>query len=64
MAMSKLNENVHADQNPFRTAFFKSMFSFREKWIMPMLNIFSTFQHLSHYVDTFKMTKGLAKPLK
>jgi hypothetical protein len=30
LAMNKLNENANSNQNPFRTAFYKSMVSFRE----------------------------------
>lgn len=57
MAMRKLNENVHADQNPFRTAFFKSMFSFREKMdyadVKYFLN-FSALESLCRYIQDDK----------
>ena len=46
LAMNKLNENVKSNQNPFRTAFYKSMVSFRENMNYADVNYFLNFSAL------------------
>lgn len=54
LAMKKLQENIESDQNPFRTAFYKSMFSFREHMdyadVKYFLN-FSALESLCRYIQ-------------
>lgn len=46
LAMRKLAENVKSDQNPFRTAFYKSMVSFRESMSYVDVDYFLNFSAL------------------
>lgn len=62
LAMRKLTENVKSDQNPFRTAFYKSMVSFRESMsyvdVDYFLN-FSALESLCRYIQNdFKPGKA------
>ncbi|MEB7828551.1 hypothetical protein NGK27_14955 [Klebsiella quasipneumoniae] len=54
LAINKLSDNITADQNPFRTAFFKSMFSFRENINYVDVNYylsFSALESLCRYIQ-------------
>lgn len=54
LAMKKLTENVNSDQNPFRTAFYKSMISFRENMDYVDVDYFLTFsalESLCRYIE-------------
>ncbi|ENF2906863.1 hypothetical protein ACRFDE_003218 [Escherichia coli] len=54
LAMDKLHRNINSHQNPFRTAFYKSIFSFRERMdyvdVKYFLN-FSALESLCRYID-------------
>lgn len=62
LAINKLSDNITADQNPFRTAFFKSMFSFRENINYVDVNYylsFSALESLCRYIqDDYKSRKA------
>lgn len=62
LAINKLSDNITADQNPFRTAFFKSMFSFRENINYVDVNYylsFSALESLCRYIqDDYKSPKA------
>ncbi|MCP6512767.1 hypothetical protein NV951_06045 [Klebsiella pneumoniae] len=61
LAINKLSDNITADQNPFRTAFFKSMLSFRENINYDDVNYylsFSALESLCRYIqDDYKSPK-------
>lgn len=62
LAINKLSDNITADQNPFRTAFFKSMLSFRENINYVDVNYylsFSALESLCRYIqDDYKSPKA------
>ncbi len=54
LAINKLSENNKTNQNPFRTAFFKSMLSFRENISYVDVNYylsFSALESLCRYIQ-------------